>query len=104
MRDIFGLKGRTALVTGGGRGLGWCMTRVLADAGAKVLICGRDAATLAASAAAISDETGGSVAHISADLSDRRAIGPFVEEVGRTFGQVDILIGNAGVERQTFVD
>jgi NAD(P)-dependent dehydrogenase (short-subunit alcohol dehydrogenase family) len=80
------------------------MTRALAGAGAKVLICGRDTNVLAAAAAAISAETGGSVSHAGVDLSNRRAIGPFVEEIGQTFGVVDIFLGNAGGERQTFVD
>jgi NAD(P)-dependent dehydrogenase (short-subunit alcohol dehydrogenase family) len=104
MRNIFSLEGRTALVTGGGRGLGWFMARALAGAGAKVLICGRDTKMLATAAAAISTETGGSVSHLGIDLSNRRAIGPFMEEVGRAFGAVDIFVGNAGGERQTFVD
>lgn len=69
-----------------------------------MLICGRDPAVLAAAAAAISTETGGSVSHIGVDLSNRRTIGPFVEDVVREVGQVDIFVGNAGVERQTFID
>jgi NAD(P)-dependent dehydrogenase (short-subunit alcohol dehydrogenase family) len=104
MRNIFGLQGRTALVTGGGRGLGWFMSRVLAQAGAKVLICGRDKAVLETAVAAIVAETGGSVSSICVDLSVRSAVETFVRAVDSQVGAVDIFVGNAGVERQSFVD
>ena len=53
MSSLFSLKGRVALVTGASRGLGFAMARALADAGALVVLNGRDATTLAARCAEI---------------------------------------------------
>jgi NAD(P)-dependent dehydrogenase (short-subunit alcohol dehydrogenase family) len=100
MRDIHGLHGRRALVTGGGRGLGWHMSRALADAGAKVVICGRDAGTLARAAVDISAQTGGQVSCFEVDLSDRSRL----TDLAHGVGDIDIFVGNAGTERQTFVE
>lgn len=100
MRDIFGLHGRRALVTGGGRGLGWHLSWALADAGAQVMICGRDARTLAQAAEDFSAQTGGRVSCFDVDLSDRFGLSALVEAAG----DIDIFVGNAGTERQTFVE
>lgn len=81
------LAGRLALVTGGGRGIGAAIARVLAGAGARVIICGRNKLDLDA----LAKEIGGVA--IQVDLLDRKAS----DEVFASVGHVDVLVNNAGV-------
>jgi 3-hydroxybutyrate dehydrogenase len=81
------LQGKRALVTGGGRGIGAACARALAKAGAHVVVCGRSAKDLAASAG----ERGATA--IEADLLDRKSTDFMLSTVGR----VDILVNNAGI-------
>ena len=67
----FDLKGRSALVTGGSRGLGKEMARILAQAGAEVVICGRTESTARETASAIARETGTRVEALVADVGQR---------------------------------
>ena len=64
-----GLKGKTALVTGGSKGIGRAVAQSLAAEGARVMICSRDAETLKQAAADVERATGGRVEVLSADLS-----------------------------------
>lgn len=84
------LAGKTALVTGGGRGIGEAVARRLAAAGARVVVCGRGAERVGAVAA----ELGG--AAFACDLSDRAATDDFVARVAGEVGRVDVLVNNAG--------
>ncbi len=92
----FHLKGRSSLVTGGTRGLGKAMARILAQAGAEVAICGRNAAQASASAAEISRETGARVEPLVADVGNRAQAERLAAEAIERLGKVDILISNAG--------
>lgn len=82
--------GRTALVTGAGRGLGRAMARGLAGAGARVILVGRTESELAGTAALIG---GGRVC--VADVSDTAAVGALAEQVRDE--SVSILVNNAGI-------
>jgi NAD(P)-dependent dehydrogenase (short-subunit alcohol dehydrogenase family) len=94
--DTFSLQGRTAVVTGGYRGLGLAFARGLAEAGADVVIGARDEAASAAAAKALAEETGRTVVGVGLDVADRssaeRAVATAVEATGR----LDILVNNAG--------
>ncbi len=79
---------RTAIVTGGSRGLGLALVRSLADAGWHVVTDGRDAATLAAAVAGIKGVTG-----IPGDVTDRAHRADLVATAGET---IDLLVNNAG--------
>ena len=92
----FSLKGRSALVTGGSRGLGKEMARILAQAGAEVAICGRTESTAVDSARAMSQETGGRVEALVADVGKRPEAERLAREAVERLGKVDILISNAG--------
>jgi NAD(P)-dependent dehydrogenase (short-subunit alcohol dehydrogenase family) len=88
------LAGKRALVTGGGRGIGAACARELAQAGARVVVCGRTANDLEALAKAIGGEV------FVVDLLDRAATDRFLAEVGA----VDILINNAGAAESASLD
>lgn len=94
--DTFSLAGRTALVTGGYRGLGLAFARGLAQAGADVVIGARDEGASRSVAADLAAETGRTVVGLGLDVTDResatRAVGAAVEATGR----LDVLVNNAG--------
>ena len=89
--DLFDLKGKAALVTGGNGGIGLGMASGLAQAGAKVAIAGRDASKNAKAAKEI-----GAVA-IACDITDEKACRAMVDEAAKKLGRLDILVNNAGI-------
>lgn len=93
--DRFSLKGRVALVTGGGRGLGLEIARALAEAGAHVVINGRTTATLEEAVGAIVS-TGGSAEALAFDITDRQAQRDALAGIERRHGRLDILVNNVG--------
>jgi NAD(P)-dependent dehydrogenase (short-subunit alcohol dehydrogenase family) len=93
---IFDLSGRSALVTGGSRGLGKAMARIFAEAGAEVMICGRTDAQLEQTSREIADATGGRVEYEVADMGVRDDVGRLARAAERRLGKVDILVNNAG--------
>ncbi len=92
LRDLFGLTGRTALVTGGSSGIGRAIALALGAAGARVLIAARTAAAIEATVWEIR-EAGGSGEGIVADLSTRRGSHGLADAAG----DVDILVNSAGI-------
>ena len=96
MHPLFDLTGRLALVTGSSRGIGLALSRALASAGARIVLNGRDRATLAATAAALRAE--GVDASVAAfDVTDEPAIVAEVARVEREVGAIDILVNNSGI-------
>jgi gluconate 5-dehydrogenase len=91
----FDLSAKTALVTGGGSGLGLAMAEGLAAAGAKVVVVGRDKGKLDAAAKTI-----GAAAAEVCDLLDRAALKPLFERVERAHGPIEILVNNAGIQHR----
>ena len=93
------LKGKTALVTGGSKGIGRAVAMTLAREGARVAICSRKAADLEAAAAEIRRATRGDVVALPADLSVLSGVESAVEGTRRHLGRIDILVNNAGAIR-----
>src|SRR6476619_7297627 len=91
-----GLKDKVALVAAGSRGLGRAVAEELAVEGASLVICARDAATLAETTAAIADQTGAHVLGVPADVTDPVQVKNLVASGNERFGRIDILVTNAG--------
>lgn len=92
----FGLEGRTALVTGAGRGLGRAIARALAYAGANVALGLRDA-TSAQDLEKEIEAMGRVALRVAMDVRDLGQIASAVDEVVSSFGRLDILVNNAGL-------
>lgn len=91
-KDLF--KGRTAVVTGGGTGIGKEIARRLALHGAAVAIASRDAERLSAAAEELSEETGGKVVAVPTDVSDHPSVKALFSAVDG-MGPVSILVNGA---------
>ena len=90
-----GLRGKVAAVTGGSEGIGRATVRRLAEEGAKVALCARRADVLNA----LADELRKSGAHVLAIVADATKPGDmerFIDETGKEFGRIDIVVNNAG--------
>lgn len=95
IKQLFDLSGKSALITGGSRGLGLQMAEALGEMGARVAICSRKADELEAGRKHLAG-LGIEVFAAPNDLSDFAGIPSLVDEVMTTFGGIDILINNAG--------
>jgi 3-oxoacyl-[acyl-carrier protein] reductase len=98
------LQNRTALVTGGSRGIGAAIVRSLAQAGAAVAINYRERAGEANALVKSIGETGGRAIAIAADVSQSDAVAQMVKRVNSDLGPIDILINNAGIAITRGVD
>ena len=96
----FSLRGKTALVTGGNRGLGLAIAAALYDAGATVVLTARDEVQLAAAKAILFERGPGDVHTISAELSDDASVTNLYNAVHAHVDAIDILVNNAGVNRR----
>ena len=90
------LRGRVAIVTGGTRGLGERIARLLAEAGCSLAICARDRHEVKEAGLRLAGY-GTSVMARHVDVSDPVAVGEFVSEVEAHFGRIDIVVNNAGI-------
>ncbi|MBI5788066.1 MAG: SDR family oxidoreductase [Candidatus Schekmanbacteria bacterium] len=89
------LRNKTALITGGGRGLGKAIALRFAEEGADIAICSRSLKELKEVAAEI-EKLGRRVLLLKVDVSEERQVKKFIESAMKKFGQIDILINNAG--------
>lgn len=95
IQQLFDLSGKTALVTGGSRGLGLQMAHALGEAGAKVLLSSRKAADLEEAAAELK-AAGIDAQWLAADAANPQDIERLAEHANQQLGQIDILVNNAG--------
>ena len=94
---MFDLSDRTALVTGSSRGIGFTLARGLGQAGARIVVNGRDPDRLAASAAKLRDD-GLSVEVAPFDATDEAAVDAAVARIEDEVAPIDILVNNAGMQ------
>lgn len=95
VQQLFNLAGRTALVTGGSRGLGLQMAHALGEAGAKVMLSSRNADDLSQAVAELR-EAGIEADWIAADCAKEEETRHLADESFRRMGRIDILVNNAG--------
>lgn len=95
LQDLFSLQGKTAIVTGGGRGLGQQIATVYAEAGANVVVCSRDVEACQQLSDALKEKGVRSLA-FKCDVSNPEDIQHVVDETLKEFGSIDILVNNSG--------
>jgi gluconate 5-dehydrogenase len=100
---LFSLESKTALVTGGSRGIGFAIAGALAEAGARVVLNGRSQATLDDAAGRLRDR-GASVETSVFDVTDAAAVVDAVTAIEASVGPLDILVNNAGIQRRAPLD
>jgi gluconate 5-dehydrogenase len=98
----FDLAGRRALVTGSGQGIGFALARGLAEAGASLVLNGRDAAKLDRAAETLRAE-GHAVEAAAFDVTDQAAVADAIGRIAAA-GPIDILVNNAGIQRRGPLD
>lgn len=97
--ELFNLSGLRALITGSSQGIGFALSRGLAEAGAEIVLNGRDRSKLADAAGALRD--GGAVVHeIAFDVTDARAAAEAIDGFEADVGAVDVLVNNAGMQHR----
>jgi gluconate 5-dehydrogenase len=97
---LFDLTGRTALVTGSTRGIGYALARGLLGARARVVVHGRDDGRAATAASALADESGGETLPVVFDVTDAASVDAGVARIEAEWGTPDILVNNAGMQRR----
>jgi NAD(P)-dependent dehydrogenase (short-subunit alcohol dehydrogenase family) len=95
------LRGRVALITGGGQGLGFAIANALAAEGCALVICGRNQKTLDLAAKKLARHKVRILA-LACDVGDPRAVRTLLGETKRRFRRLDILINNAGISHANF--
>ncbi len=98
-RHLFDLTNRIALVTGSSQGLGLTLARGLGQAGARIVLNGRNQEKLAKAVAAV-EADGLTVSGCAFDVTDAASIDRGVGEIENRVGPIDILVNNAGIQRR----
>ncbi|MBX2824875.1 MAG: SDR family oxidoreductase [Gammaproteobacteria bacterium] len=98
--NLFDLSGKRALVTGSSQGIGLTLAQGLGDAGASIILNGRDKNKLATAAQSLRDG-GLTVDELPFDVTDHSEVSAAVESAEADFGSIDILINNAGMQHRT---
>ena len=101
---LFNLTDRVAIVTGGSKGLGKAMAAGLASAGARVVLVSRNQSEIDAAAAEIASDFGVEAIGFQADVADQSQMEQLAQSVIERFGQIDILINNAGINIRGAID
>ncbi|MBI5010844.1 MAG: gluconate 5-dehydrogenase [Bacteroidia bacterium] len=96
MNNLFDLSGKVAIVTGGTQGIGLAIGLVLAQAGAKVCVNGRNEEKLKSCSEAFRKE-GLEVFTLKFDITDEKDVDKGISEIEEVLGAVDILVNNAGI-------
>ena len=99
MQVSSGIEGKTAIVTGGSRGIGRAIVELLAAEGADVTFFYRDNAAAAADVVATGRVRGAAIAALQVDIRDSAACAAAVDSVAERRGRIDILVNNAGITR-----
>ena len=96
MKDLFSLKDKVAVVTGGNGGIGKAIARGLAGMGANIVVAARNEAKTKEAVTEIHEEFGTQVIGVRVDLRQEEQIRALATKARETFGRIDILVNNAG--------
>ena len=100
MSNLFSLEGHRALVTGSSQGIGFALARGLAEAGAEIVLNGRNTEKLEAAADTLRGE-GAGVQTLAFDATDHEAVRAAVDKFEAESGALTILVNNAGMQHRT---
>ena len=100
MSELFSLSGTRALVTGSSQGIGFALARGLAEAGAEIVLNGRDAGKLTAASQTLAAD-GATVHQVVFDVTEHDAVRCAVDAFEAEIGAIDILVNNAGMQHRT---
>ncbi|KAK5946657.1 hypothetical protein PMZ80_000800 [Knufia obscura] len=101
LENLFSVKGKVALITGGGSGIGLMATQALAVNGAKVYIVGRTEDKLERVVETFGKDIPGQIIPMTADISSKPEITKLVDQISSKESHLDILINNAGISMNT---
>src|SRR6476661_1974924 len=108
-RRLADMRGRTVLITGGSRGLGFAIAQEFAALGSKIVICARDKAEVERAALELR-RLGVEALGVECDVANQEQVATMVRETNERFGGIDVLVNNAGIisvgpiESQTIED
>ena len=98
--EAFSLSGKRALITGSSQGIGYALARGLSEAGAEIILNGRDTAKLSDAAKTL--RVGGAIVHeLAFDATDHERVRTAVDGFEAATGPIDILVNNAGMQHRT---
>ena len=103
MSQFLSLEGRTAIVTGGARGIGKAIAKVLAARGAKIAVVDLQMGLAEETAKEIAAKTGVETIALEVDVSDQASAKAMVKDAIAKFGKIDILVNNAGITRDGLI-
>ncbi len=101
--NLFDLSGRTALITGASRGIGFAIAEALAAAGARVILNGRSASSLDETAQRLR-QSGAQVETSVFDVTNAAQAVAAIQLIEESIGPIDILVNNAGIQRRAPLD
>ncbi|MEL6641529.1 MAG: SDR family oxidoreductase [Pseudomonadota bacterium] len=101
MSELFSLSGKRALITGSSQGIGLALAKGLADAGAEIVLNGRDSTKLATAAAEI---TATPAHQLAFDVTDHNGVRAAIDAFEQNTGPIDILVNNAGMQHRTALE
>jgi 2-deoxy-D-gluconate 3-dehydrogenase len=96
MKNLFDLRGKVAIVTGGNGGIGLGIARGLASAGANIAVAARNEAKTAEAVKSLQDEFGVKAIGVKVDVKEEREVNEMAKKVLDELGRIDILVNNAG--------
>ena len=102
--SIFSLQGKSAIITGGTKGLGLAMAAGLASAGANVMLVSRNAQDGEEAAIEITNKYGVKAITFSADVANLEAMNTMAKKAHEAFGSIDVLINSAGINIRGAID
>lgn len=103
MSHLFSLSGRRALITGSSQGIGFALAKGLAEAGAEIVLNGRDEGKLDAAAEALRSQ-GATVRTVAFDATEHETVRYKVDAFEAEEGAIDILVNNAGMQHRTALE